>query len=82
MASVAALSGNMQDLSGRVDAAEEWQKDAVMSCPSHHTSHTSRIWDSLWVSPDPDQEVVVEVRKRVAKMVSQLPTLPGTAGEF
>ena len=42
MESMSALSGKMQDLSGRVDAAEEWQKDADMFPASHHTSCTAR----------------------------------------
>ena len=33
------------------------------------------------VSPDPEQEVAEEVRKRVAKRMRQLPIPPGTPGE-
>ena len=76
-----ALFSKMQDRSGCVDAAEEWQKDAEMSPVSHHTSLTARRRASLWGSPDPNQEVAEEVHKRVAKRMRQLPTLPGTQGE-
>ena len=52
-----------------------------MSPVSHHTSHPARTRTSPRGSPDPDQEVADEVRRRVAKRMRQLPTLSGTTAD-
>ena len=52
-----------------------------MSHTNHYISRPSTRRASPWGSPDPDQEVVEEVRRRVAKRMRQCPTLSGNTAD-
>ena len=67
MKSMADLSVNMQDLSGCVEATEEWQKEVEVPPASLNTSRPTRRMASPQGSLDFDQEVEEEVHRRVAK---------------
>ena len=73
---MASMARKMHVLSGHVDAAEE-REDAKMPPVNHRPAHTARRRAIPRGSPDPDQEVVEEVHRRVAKRMRQLPALPG-----
>ena len=75
------LSGQMKDLSSRIEAMEDHQKEMESSPTSLNTSRTARKRANHRGSPNLDQDVAEEVCRHVAKRMRQMPVYSGATAE-